>query len=190
MSESAMPALTPLIAALAGEPPEGGSYPVAGAVAALVAAMAASLAAAAADRSRAGWEEAAGARAQAQALRRRALALAERSADAYRAAREALADPGPWLGSALEGAAQPQLELLASAADIAQLASAVARDGAGEVRADAVVAAELAAAATAAAARLVRVNLVLGHDPETAERAREHLAAATAAARLAAEALG
>lgn len=188
---------TPLraIAALA-EELDGGIYPGGGMVAALVACMAASLVAAAADRSRESWPDAGGVRAQAQALRRRALDLAERDAAAYALAREALgqrhreAVPGSvaddqaardWrLGTAVERAAEPVLELAASAADIAELAAAVALRGAADVRADALVAAQLAAAATHAAAQLVQVNLVVG-DRQPGVLARGYSEAAAAA---------
>jgi formiminotetrahydrofolate cyclodeaminase len=197
MQEFPIPGAFSSIAAFA-EELDAASYPGGGSAAALVAALAASLAAAAADRSRAGWEEAGGARAQAQALRRRAIELAERDAAAYAAAREALAQrsgdvaPGggerqarrDWqLGSAVEQAAGPPLELAARAADIAELAAVIATRGAGDVRADAVVAAMLAAAASRAAAQLVQVNLVVGEQqPGVVARRYADAAAAAAAA--------
>jgi methenyltetrahydrofolate cyclohydrolase len=203
MSKDPAPKSFPLIAAVAEELAEGDGYPAGGAVAALVAALAGSLAAAAADRSRSEWNEAGGARAQAQALRRRALELAERDAVAYATAREALATRRPdsqleasvedqdardWrLGVAVKQAAGPPLELAASAADIAQLAAGIARFGAEDVRADAVVAAVLGAAAARAAAWLVQVNLVVG-DQEPSVLARRY-AEAAAAAVVAAEAV-
>ena len=167
------------------------------AVAQLVA-LAASTAASAADRSRQAWNEAGGARAQAQALHRRALELAERVEVAYAAAREALAQRAAtaaegstdehqhardWrLGAAVEEAAQPPLELAASAADVAQLAQAIAARAADEVRADAVIAAELAAAAARSAARLVEINLIVGRDQRFIEAARRYAEMAAAAA--------
>lgn len=169
------------------------AFPGSGTVAALVAAQAASLAAAAAHRSRAGWEEAGGARAQAQALRRRALELADRNAAAYAAAREALAQPRSeapdeeqaardWrLGVAVEQAAGPPLELAASAAAIAELAAVISTHGADDVRVDAGIAAILAAAAARAAAQLVEINLVVG-EQEASVRARAYAQAAAAAA--------
>jgi formiminotetrahydrofolate cyclodeaminase len=173
------------------------SYPSAGVAAAQVAALAASLAAAAADRSREQWEEAGGARAQAQALERRAAELAERDAAAYAVARAALdrrpLDPDAqavedqqardWrLGSAVEQAAEPPLELAANAADIAELAASIAHRGASDVRADAVIATLLAAAAARAAVRLVQVNLVVGRDQQRVSMARAYEEAAAAAA--------
>lgn len=199
MSELATPSLDPLIAALRDEAGDGRTYPVGGAVAALVTGLAASVAAGCADRSRAVWDEAAGARAQAQALRRRAIVLAERDAAAYVVARQALAGRrvdtvaddtattertrDPELGDAVRRAAEPMLEVAASGADVAQLAAIVAVRGAHDVRADAVAAALLAAASADAAARLVQVNLVVGGDQQLAVRARQHAEdAATAAA--------
>jgi methenyltetrahydrofolate cyclohydrolase len=172
--------------------------PSGGAAAAHVAALAASVAAAAADRSRERWEEAGGACAQAQALRRRAIELAEREQGAYAVAREALAQRGrprpagsprehqqarDWrLRVAVEEAAAPPLELAASAADIALLAGVRAAQCSDEVRADAVIAAELAAAAASAAARLVQINLVTGGETQFAVAARGYAETAAAAA--------
>jgi formiminotetrahydrofolate cyclodeaminase len=198
-----MPESTPapsarLVAELADEFAQGGGYPAGGAVAALVAGLAASLIAAAADRSREEWDEAAGARAQAQALGRRAAALVELEQVQYAQARLALQarpeeteppdEVRDWaLGLAIRSAAAPPLELAATAADIAELASTVAARGAGDVRPDAVVAATLAASAARSAAVLVQVNLVVGGDSEDAAQAvRAAEAAAQAAAAAAA----
>jgi formiminotetrahydrofolate cyclodeaminase len=198
MAEFATLRLDPLIAALTDNAAEGHANPVGGAVAALVTGLAASLAAAAAGASRAQWDEAAGARAQALALRRRAVDLAERDAVAYAAARQALAarglgvgtDEAPtseqtrhWeLGGAVRSAAEPLLELAATAADLAQLAVVIALRGADDVRADAVIAALLAAASADGAARLVQVNLVVGGGQELAVRARQYADEAAGAA--------
>jgi formiminotetrahydrofolate cyclodeaminase len=176
---------------------EADPYPSGGSAVAQVAALAASLAASAADRSRR-WEEAGGARAQAQALHRRAVELAQRADEAYAVARQALSERGlgagtepadehqqarDWqLGVAVEQAARPPLELAAKAADIAELAGVIALRGADDVRADAVIAAELAAAAARAAARLVRINLVVGRDPQLVAVARSYAEAAAGAA--------
>jgi formiminotetrahydrofolate cyclodeaminase len=181
------------MAGLDDEVPATDEYPPGGATAALVAALAASLAAAAADRSRAQWDEAGGACAQAQALRRRAAELAERDVAAYAAARTALAqrhletevaeDDGArnWrLGVVVEEAARPPLELAARAADIAELAGVIATHGADDVRADAVIAAQLAAAAARAAAILVRINLVLGGEQQSPALAQRYADAAAA----------
>lgn len=174
----------------------GDAEPAGGPIAALVAAWAASLAAAAADRSRGQWDEAAGARAQAQALRRRALGLAERDVEAYAAARAALAErdvPSPdqaggdeardWrIGEAVRHAAGPPLELAACALDIAQLARLIASHAAGDIRADAAIAATLAAGSAQAAAHLVEINLVVGGDDQLSSLARGHAQEAVAAA--------
>lgn len=199
MSQSAFSGAFASLAAYA-EELDTHPYPGGGAVAAVVAALAASLAAAAANRSRSGWEEAGGARAQAQAFRRRAIELAERDESAYAAARDALAESrlGPrdasatdeqatrdWrLGVAVELAAGPPLELAATAAGIAELAAVIAVRGAPDVRADAAIAAMLAAAATRAAAQLVQINLVVGQQ-EASVKARNYAEAAAAAAAVA-----
>src|SRR5437588_477846 len=83
-----------------------------------------------------------------------------------------------------ERAAEPPLELAANAADVAELARAIADRGAGEVRADALIAATLAAAGARAAAHLVRINLVVGGDQEPAALAQSYAATAAAAASL------
>ena len=172
-------------------------YPAGGPLAALVAGMAASLVAAAADRSRQNWDEAAGARAQALALVRRAGGLVEQDRVRYAQARQALEERPPetdppddvrdWaLGLAIRSAAAPPLELAATAADIAELAAMVALRGAGDVRADAIVAADLAAAAARSAATLVQVNLVVGGDSQAATDAAGFAEAAARAAESAA----
>jgi formiminotetrahydrofolate cyclodeaminase len=176
----------------------GNADPAGGAIAAVVAALAASLAAAAAEGSSDRWGEAGGARAQAQALRRRALLLGERDVDAYAVARAALAErgeegehdggherdeAGDWrLGQAVRRAAEPPMELAACALDIAQLAQLIATHAAEDIRADAVIAATLAAASASAAAHLVEVNLVAGSDDQLSTRARGFASAAAAAA--------
>ncbi len=197
MTEPLNPSLVEGTEALARRLVEGDVEPSGGAIAALVAAWAAALAAAAADRSRKGWDGAAGARAQAQSLRTRALRLVDRGTRAHAEAMETLAERGPrarvgaersetrdWrLGQAVRQAAQPPLELSACALSVAQLAELISSHAAGEVRADAVVAAQLAAAAARAGAHLVEINLVVGGDRQPAVQARELAeAAATAAA--------
>jgi len=129
---------------------------------------------------------------------RRTIVLAERDAAAYVVARKALAGRGAdtvadalptgeeardrELGDAVRKAAEPLLEVAASAADVAELAAVVAVRGADDVRADAVVAASLAAASADAAARLVQVNLVVGGEQQLALRARRHAEDAARAA--------
>lgn len=164
--------------------------PAGGAAAGVVAALAASLAAATADRSREQWEGAGGARAQAQLLRRRALALAEKDADAYAEARAALTERGTGdagerdlrIGDAVSQAAQVPLQISATAADIAQLSGEIATHGNAEFRADAAIAAVLAAAAAEAAAHLVEINLIAGADQELVALAQRRAQAAAGAA--------
>ena len=196
MSEHLNPSLVEATLALSRRLSERDLEPPGGAVAALVAAWAAALAAAAADRSRDGWDAAAGARAQAQSLRTRALRLLERGTQAHARAMETLAAPRlqgdvggereamrDWrLGQAVREAAQPPLELSACALSVAQLAQLIASHAAGEVRADAAVAAQLAAAAARAGAHLVEINLVVGGDRQPAVQARALAEAASAAA--------
>ena len=193
MPENTRSAPEPLLAQLAGASTEAGGHPAGGVAAALVASMAASLAAAAADASREAWDESAGVRAQALALARRTSILAEQTRVQYAQARQALEGRAPeaepsdeirdWaLGLAIRGAATPLMELAGTAADIAELSAAVALHGAGDVRADAVVAADLAAAAARSAATLVQVNLVVGGESEAATQAAGYAEAAARAA--------
>ncbi len=194
MSEAAS-ALSEAASALTEPLAEGDADPTGGAVAAVAAALAASLAASAADRSRAEWDEAAGARAQAQALRRRALALADQDAEAYADARAALAERGgagdqagrdALIGDAVTIAAQLPLQIGATAADIAQLAGQIATHGNVDVRADATIGAALAAGAARGAAHLVEINLVAGADHQLVARARGQAQTAAGAAEAAA----
>jgi len=171
--------------------------PASGVITGLVVGLAASLLSAAAERSREAWPGAPGALAQAEALRRRAHALAQDNSQAYHDARLALAGGGEpvagsaqrdWaLGRVVAAAADPPLALAGTADDVAQLARALAEQGAPEVRADVVVAAELAAGAAASAAHLVEVNLVVGADQQRTGRARRHAHSAAEAARAAAD---
>ncbi len=175
---------------------EGEADPAGGPLAAVVAALAASLLAAAANRSRDGWDGAAGARAQAQALRRRALRLAEGDAAAYADARAALAQRGgpadsqdrdARIGEAVSLAGQVPLEIGAAAGDVAQLATEIATHGTAEVRADAAIAAILAAGVAGATAKLVEINLVAGADEQLVTLARRRAQGALTAAGIAAE---
>lgn len=176
---------------------ESDPYPSGGVAVARVAELAAALAAAAADYSRGHWAEAGGARAQAQSLGRRTAKLADDEADTYATARRALADrsatPGSASGSetqaerdwklrlAVQQAAEAPLELAVRAADIAALSREIASRAVDDVRTDAVIAALLAATASRAAARLVRINLAVG-EGAAAAIASEHADAAAAAA--------
>jgi methenyltetrahydrofolate cyclohydrolase len=192
MSESELKRLIEAAGDLSAPLAEGEADPAGGPLAAVVAALAASLLAAAADRSRDDWDGAAGARAQAQALRRRALSLAQGDADAYADARAALAQRGGptdpetrniRIGEAVSLAGRVPLEIGATAGDIAQLAGEVATHGNPEIRADAAIAAILAAGAARAAAQLVEVNLVA--DQQSVALARHQADAAVAAATVA-----
>jgi formiminotetrahydrofolate cyclodeaminase len=193
MPENTPPAPDSLMAQLSGASSEAGGHPAGGVAAALVAGLAAALAAAAADASREAWDESAGVRAQALTLARRAAILAEQTRMQYAQARQALEGRAPetepsddirdWaLGLAIRGAAVPLMELAETAADIAELAAVVALHGAGDVRADAVVAADLASVAARSAAALVQVNLIVGGDSEAAAQAASYADAAARAA--------
>jgi formiminotetrahydrofolate cyclodeaminase len=167
----------------------GDADPAGGALAGLVTALAASLTAAAAGRSRSVWEEAPAVRAQAQALRRRALEVSRRTVEAHAGAVSRLAERGDggsdardWeVGRSVSAAAAPPLELTACARDLAELASLVADHADPDVRADAVVAAMLAAAAARSAAHLVEINLVTGADETIVGQARARALEAEAA---------
>jgi len=143
-----------------------GRTPGGGSAAALVTAIAAGLLAKVARSSRETWPEAAGIAAQAECLRDRATPLAQAVAEQYEAALRARAEGDEQgerrdfaLGRAYAKAAEPPLQIVRAANDVAQLAIAVAESGNPALRADAVTAALLAAAAAGSAAELVAVNL-------------------------------
>jgi hypothetical protein len=175
-----------------------GTQGSAGAVAALSVALAVDLAAQVANASP-GWEERGGALAQADAIRERAISLAAEVEASYRMALRALArsleadrstesgqlDLGEVLGRVIE----PLLAIAEAAADAAILAELVARSGDVLVRANAVAATMLAAAAAEMSAHLVEVNLLMTAGDERVRKTRE-LVAAAAAARDAARSLG
>lgn len=175
-----------------------GRTPGGGSAAALVTAIAAGLLAKVARSSGDSWPDAAGVAAQAECLRDRATPLAEAAAEQYEAALRAREETGAELGErrdfalgqAYAKAAEPPLQIVRAASDVAQLAVAVAENGEPALRADAVVAALLAAAAAKAAAELVAVNLTASaSDPRVLEAAKlaEDAARAAAAARAARE---
>jgi methenyltetrahydrofolate cyclohydrolase len=165
------------------------SAPAGGSAAAIVAAVAAAVVAKAARRS--GDE---GAAAQASALADRLTRLAALDADVFAAALEALrhaTERGQeaviasesrdfQLGRTLDQAAAVPLAIAEAAADVALLASEVARAEGSELREDAAAAALLAAGAARAAAHLVAINLA--SRPDIQAQARAAVAAATAAA--------
>ena len=168
------------------------AWPEAGAGAGLVTALSTDLVSAAAAASASAWDEAGGAIAQASALRRRSLDLGCANADAYVAARTALATAGeraegertgdPELGELLMRAADMPLAIAEVAADAAALAALTAERAAADSRANAAGAAQLAAAAARVAAHLVEINLSMSPDDERIGRARELVALAGDAA--------
>ncbi|MDX6407834.1 MAG: methenyltetrahydrofolate cyclohydrolase [Gaiellaceae bacterium] len=166
-----------------------GRTPGGGSAAALVTALAAGLLAKVARGSTETWPEAAGIAAQAECLRERATPLAETDAEHYEAALRARAEGSEEgdkrdfaLGRAYAKAAEPPLQIVRTATDVAQLALAVAENGNPALRADAVTGALLAAAAARACAELVAVNLTASaSDPRVLEAARLAEEAARAA---------
>jgi methenyltetrahydrofolate cyclohydrolase len=169
-----------------------GRTPGGGSAAALVTALAAALLAKIARTSTA-WPESRGIAAQAESLRDRAAPLAQADAEEYEAALRAREDEGGQagerrdfaLGRAYARAAEPPLQIARAAADVAELAVVVARNGDPAFHADAVTAALLAAAAASSAAELVGVNLTASARDE---RVREAGRLAESAARAAEEA--
>jgi methenyltetrahydrofolate cyclohydrolase len=169
-----------------------GRTPGGGSAAALVTALAAALLAKIARTSTA-WPESRGIAAQAESLRDRAAPLAQADAEEYEAALQAREDDGGEagerrdfaLGRAFARAAEPPLQIARAAADVAELAVVVARNGDPAFHADAVTAALLAAAAASSAAELVGVNLTTSARDE---RVREAERLAESAARAAEEA--
>jgi formiminotetrahydrofolate cyclodeaminase len=164
----------PSIEAFAERVGPGRGRPSAGAVAGLAVALATDLAAQVARQSEA-WDERGGALAQAAAIRGRALHLAGELAEVYAELLDALvaalanpdaARPGPdrELGAQLAFAADLLLRVAEAASDAAELAVVCAESGDATVRADAVGASVLAAAAAEIAVHLVEVNLVTARD--------------------------
>ena len=169
-----------------------GLAPGGGSAAAITVAFAAKLVSMVANCSRATWDEASGVVAQATTIADRAASLARTDATAWEEALAALrdaeagagADPGRdfQLEQKLDAAAAAPLEIASLGADAAALAALAGEQGAATYRADAVVAAALAAGAARAAAHLVRVNLaVRGSDPRLARARASEQAAADAA---------
>jgi methenyltetrahydrofolate cyclohydrolase len=94
------------------------------------------------------------------AARARALALADDDAAAYTAVIEAQrAGDAARIATALSRASDVPLAIAETAAEMAEAAAGVAATGRASIRGDAIAAALLAEAATAAAARLVEINL-------------------------------
>jgi formiminotetrahydrofolate cyclodeaminase len=168
--------------------------PAAGSVAALAVAMAAGLSAKAA-RASPDWPEAQSAVAQAERLRKRTAPLAQSDAEAYEEALAVLHLPDQLeaevrdmaIGQVLARAAEIPLVIAEAGADVASLAALIADRGAAARRAEAVVAALLAEAATRSAAHLVAVNLIVTPEDERVVKARAASEIASAACRNALE---
>jgi len=161
---------------------ESGPGPAGGSAAALAATMAAGLVRLVARVSD-DWADAPGVAAQASALGDRALALADDDHRVYARAMAELASPerDTALGAALRRAAEVPLQIAATAADVAILASLAAEEGSETVRADAWAAAALAEAATVSAAKLVHVNLATRREDPLRARADDASRAAASA---------
>jgi formiminotetrahydrofolate cyclodeaminase len=169
-------AVEQVLDALAEPEPTPGS----GFAAALVAAEAAALVLMSARRSGAD-----GFGAQASALRARLIEGGDESDDAYRRALAATADR---VGPTLDATVAALVGIAEAARDVADLALAASRVAAPEALLDLAGAAELAAGAASAAARLVEANLVIRPGDPRAEAARTaQRQAATAAAAIVVE---
>jgi methenyltetrahydrofolate cyclohydrolase len=164
--------------------------PAAGSVAALAVSMAAGLCAKAA-RASPGWPQAQSVVAQADRLRKRTAPLAQSDAEAYEEALAALHLPDQLeaevrdmaIGQVLARAAEIPLAIAEAGADVASLAALIAHHGAADRRAEAVVAAVLADAATRSAAHLVASNLIVTPTDDRAAKARAASEVASAACR-------
>lgn len=177
--------------AIAAETPAPGG----GAVAAVVAAAAAGLVAMAGRFSLEQWDDAATVVERADELRRRLVPLAPADAQAFEEVLTAMRLPkdlepevrNATIGHALARAAEIPLEIAKEASEVATLGALVAENGNVNLRGDAVAGALLAEAAVRVAANLVEINLATRPDDARVVRAREHVAAAGAAAERARE---
>jgi formiminotetrahydrofolate cyclodeaminase len=151
------------------------SVPAGGSVSAVAVAMAAGLIAKVARLSPE-WPQALDVVELAEALLMLATPLAQADADAYTKVLEAREGE---VADALSGAADVPLSIAEAAAEVATLAARAVDEGNPRLRADAVVAAELAAAGVRGAAELVAVNLGGRHDARV--RRAEELVATTEA---------
>jgi formiminotetrahydrofolate cyclodeaminase len=122
--------------------------------------------------------------AQAQALCDRVTPLADIDAKAYEAARVAqkLGYDNFELGRAFATAAEPPIQIVETATDVALLSVVVARGGDPSLRPDATAAAALAVGAAQAAAELVAANLTASATDERVLRVRALVAEAAEAA--------
>lgn len=152
--------------------------PGGGAVAAVALSLAAGLTGMAARFAPDDWERRAEVVGRAEELRARAEPLADADAEAYGAFMAARTD------ESVERIVAIPFELGGLAAEVAQLAAAVAAEGNPNVSGDAAAGADLAAAVASIAARLVAIN-ARGGDARIRE-ARDHVARAAAAAKRAA----
>jgi formiminotetrahydrofolate cyclodeaminase len=123
---------------------------------------------------------------RAAALRARALALADTDVSAYRAVLDVRRErdlPGhaARLSEALSAAAEPPLAIAEAAAEVTRLAVDAGRRARGGVRGEAIAAAVLGEASTAACVALVELNLGGGPDDERIKRVRELARAASVA---------
>jgi formiminotetrahydrofolate cyclodeaminase len=129
--------------------------------------------------------------AQAGSLRARIAPMAQVDAETYEAALRARDDLHSLgteqrdfqLGRAFARAAEPPLEIARAAADVAELAAAIAEGGDPRVRADAQAAAALAAGVARGAVALVEANLTALPDDARVTQARRAAEAAADCAR-------
>jgi formiminotetrahydrofolate cyclodeaminase len=158
--------------------------PGSGSVAALVTAAAAGLLAKVARASTESWDEARTAAAQAQALCDRVTPLADLAAEAYEAALDAreYGYDDFELGRAFAAAAEPPMQIVETATDVALLSVVVARCCDPSLRPDAIAAAALAVGAARAAAELVAANLTASATDDRVLRVRAFVAEAADAA--------
>jgi formiminotetrahydrofolate cyclodeaminase len=166
--------------------------PASGSAAAAVIALGSALLEKVARLSTAKWASADAALEEAHALRLRAEELVEADANSYMTYVEALRSAKKVQGKARERVIAPAraatidvpLAIARLAAATVELAGALAEDGNPNLRADAMVAATLAAAAATAAARLIAVNLAGARDSRSDEADRIARAATDKAAAL------
>jgi formiminotetrahydrofolate cyclodeaminase len=127
------------------------------------------------------FAEDADAEGRARELRAEVLVLAERDGEAYAAALAARRESGD-VEAAMAGAAEPPLRIAEAAAEVAELAAAIAVTGKASLVGDALTGALLAEAAARAAARLAEMDLdAAGPAAPAGALAQAHVAARRAA---------